>query len=193
MRLFVGVELDEALRTACAAAAQNLQQRLRDARVTLTARWVPEQNLHVTLWFLGNLDDDRASEVVRALRADWGIPAFSITVSSAGSFPPQRPPGILWLGVTEGATALAELHRELGNRLVPLGFEPERRPYHPHITIARVKDADRAASLKLRTVLDAADPRPGSSLVRSIALFQSHVSSAGARYVPLLRVPLKAC
>ena len=193
MRLFVGVELDEALRTACAAAAQNLQQRLRDARVTLTARWVPEQNLHVTLWFLGNLDDDRASEVVRALRSDWDVSAFSITVSGAGSFPPQRPPSILWLGVSDGAAALAELHRELANRLVPLGFEPERRPYHPHISIARVKDADRAVPRKLGSILDAAASQPGSGLIRSIALFQSHVSSAGARYVPLLRVPLKAC
>jgi RNA 2',3'-cyclic 3'-phosphodiesterase len=193
MRLFVGVELDEALHAACAAAARELQERLRHARVNLAARWVPEHNLHTTLWFLGNVGEAQAAAIVEALRSDWDIASFSIGVSGAGCFPPSGPPRIVWLGVSGGAECLTELHRELADRLLPLGFEPERRPYHPHVTIARVKDADRTISHKVRAILEAADPRPGSGDVRSVTLFQSHVSSAGARYVPLLRVPLKEC
>jgi RNA 2',3'-cyclic 3'-phosphodiesterase len=193
MRLFVGVELDDALRAACAAAARQLQQRLRRAGVDLAARWVPEDNLHITLWFLGTVGDAQAAAVVDGLRPAWGIASFSIAVSGAGVFPPSGPPRIVWLGVADGAPCLSQLHRELADRLVPLGFEPERRPYHPHVTIARVKDADRTASRDARAILEAADLRPGSGEVRSVTLFQSHVSSAGARYVPLLRVPLKGC
>lgn len=193
MRLFVGVELDDPVRAACAAAARDLEERLRRARANIAVRWIPEQNLHITLWFLGNVGDEKAAAISDHLRAAWDIGAFSVTVAGAGAFPPSGPARIFWLRVTDGADPLTHLYRELASRLGPLGFEPERRPYHPHITIGRVKDANSVASRKARAALAAADVRPGSSRVRSLTVFQSRLSPGGARYEPLLRVPLKGC
>ena len=192
MRLFLGVELDDRLRAACAAAAARLDGRLR-ARVRLDVRWVPEDNLHITLWFLGHVPDERVPAIVDRVQAPWDAAAFSLVVSGAGIFPPSGPPRIVWLGVSDGADALSGLYRALTPRLTPLGFQPERRAYHPHVTIGRVKDGDGGTGRKARAVAAAADVRPGSQDVRFVTLFESRLSPAGARYAPLLRVPLKGC
>src|SRR5687767_3131951 len=171
MRLFLGVELDDALRGACAAAAARLGDRLR-AEARLDVRWVPEENLHVTLWFLGHLPDERVPAIVERVREPWDTAPFALTISGAGIFPPSGPPRIVWLGVADGADALSGLYRALVPRLGPLGFEPERRAYHPHVTIGRAKDGDRAAGRKARAVAAAAGLRPGSQDVRFVTLFE---------------------
>jgi 2'-5' RNA ligase len=191
VRLFVGVELEDPLRAACAAAARDLEQRLRRARASLVVRWIPEQNLHITLWFIGHVDDAKAAAIRDSLCAAWEVTAFAIAIDGAGAFPPKGPPSTLWLGVTTGADRLTDLYRELEVRFAALGYEPERRPYHPHITIGRVKHAARAVSRQARAVLQSAGVKTGSGHVRSLTLFESRLGSGGARYDPLLRVPLK--
>lgn len=192
MRLFVGVELDDQQRAACAAAAADLQRRFSRLR-PFSVRWIAEENLHVTLWFLGELAEQPATRVMRALEAAWNLAPFTLTIARAGAFPPAGPAGIIWLGVSEGAAPLEETYRDLAVRFGPIGFEPERRPYHPHVTIGRVKEAGRGASLKAREVLRRFDVSAGSRRVTHITLFRSHLSTQGARYEALLRVPLKGC
>jgi RNA 2',3'-cyclic 3'-phosphodiesterase len=193
LRLFIGVELDEPLRAACAAAARGLQERLRRARVTLAVRWTAEENLHITVWFLGHVPEEQTAIIVDRLQPVWAAPAFPVTVSGAGAFPPSGPPRTLWLGITQGADCMADLYRELAPRLAPLGFEPERRDYHPHITIGRVTGARGGPSRQARAIIETAGGPVGSCPVRSLTLFRSHLSPSGARYEPLLRVPLKEC
>ena len=192
MRLFVGVELEDAARAACAAAARDVEARLRHARTSLQVRWIPEQNLHITLSFLGEVGEDRASVVTDRLTGPWPASPFTVDVAGAGAFPQAGPVRILWLGITSGADRLIQMYGELCDRLGSLGFEAEKRPYHPHITIGRVKVAGSAASRKAREVLGAGT-RVTSSRVQSLTLFRSCLSPAGARYEPLLRVPLNEC
>jgi RNA 2',3'-cyclic 3'-phosphodiesterase len=192
VRLFVGVELDDAQRTACAAAAAELQRQLVGLR-RFSVRWIAGENLHITLWFLGELKEEAAVRVMEALEAPLSVEPFTLTIDGAGAFPPAGPPRIVWLGVSEGAAPLEETYRDLTVRFGPIGFEPERRAYHPHVTIGRVKEADRGASFKARDVLRQFDVVARSRRVTDITLFRSRLSPHGSRYEPLLRVPLKGC
>jgi 2'-5' RNA ligase len=192
VRLFVGVGLNDEVRAACAEAARNLEDRLRGVRGA-SIRWIPDENLHVTLAFLGHVDESRAGSIVSVLGAGWDAGEFPFTLAGAGAFPSSGPPRTLWVSVGAGADRLEELYRVVSGRLSSVGIEPERRPYHPHITIGRVKDASRTAARKVRAVLEGVRVRKASGRVRSVTLFESRLSSAGARYEPLLRVPLKIC
>jgi RNA 2',3'-cyclic 3'-phosphodiesterase len=190
VRVFAGVELDERVRLACAEAARELDERVHSARSRLTVRWIPEDNLHITLWFFGEVSDARAAEIADRLRVGWEIPAFALTISGVGVFPSRGPIRIVWLGVAAGTEAMAAIHRELTARLAPLALEPERRAYHPHVTLGRAKESTGSPE-RARALLERGDLQVGSCDVKHITLFQSRLSPRGARYEPLLRVPLK--
>src|SRR6476661_5685443 len=136
MRLFVGVELDERVKDAAAAIGESLRRELGHG---IDARWVPPANLHVTLWFLGEVDESRVETTMHALNQPFVERAFDLAVSGLGAFPLSGPPRVFWLGVRAGADSLARVHAELTTRLEPLGFEAERRAYSAHLTLARVK------------------------------------------------------
>lgn len=193
MRLFIGVELDESQRTACAAVARDLQTRWRSARVRMDVRWIPESNLHITLWFLGHMVERKAAAVQDALAIPWQRAPFAFILAGAGAFPASGPPRIVWVGVSHGADALAGVYTDLAARLEPLGFEPERRAYHPHVTIGRVRDVRPADARKVRGILAGVTVPGASADVRALTVFRSHQSPAGSRYEALLRVPLKGC
>jgi RNA 2',3'-cyclic 3'-phosphodiesterase len=189
LRLFVGVELDDRLRAASAAAAEDLERQLQVARSNLVVRWTPEQNLHITLVFLGHVQDENAVAIRASLQTIGSVSAFPFTIGGAGIFPPSGPPRILWLGVSRGVDRFTNLYGELATRLLPLGYEAEARPYHPHVTVGRIKDAGRAASRTARAAVRCGEV--GSGDVRAITLFASRLAPGGARYEALLRVPLK--
>ena len=191
MRIFIGIELDEAARDAAADAAAQVRRRVERAAPDLSARWIGRENLHVTIWFLGERSEEQTAAVVGALRGEtFSSPAFRLTLTGCGAFPPAGPPRILWIGAGEGTKATQRLHGELGARLAPLGYVPERRDYTPHLTIARIKHVPPGATRDLRAVLGPMGPDVGTSQVTAVTLFQSRLSPKGASYEPLLRVPL---
>ena len=183
MRLFVAVELDEAVRIAAERTAGMLRDRLRGTR--LDARWVTADKLHFTLVFIGHVDDAHADRFAAAIQRPFVRAAFPIRLGTCGVFPPSGPPRVIWIGVAEGAEALRELQHDVVVRLEPLGFEAERRPFSAHLTLARVKDIDRRASRHARGIVTAAPPPDAASLVARVTLFRSHLSPQGSRYEPL--------
>jgi len=156
VRLFVGVELDERVKEAAAQIADSLRLNLEQR---LDARWVPPANLHITLWFLGEVEQSRVEPTVQAIDAPFHEPAFDLEISGLGAFPPAGSPRVLWLGVTSGSTQLARLHAELNRRLEPIGFVPERRAYSAHLTIARVKEMSRLFRIARSEISFAAEQR----------------------------------
>jgi 2'-5' RNA ligase len=190
VRLFVGIELSEQMKSAAAAAAERLQAALKRARLRIQARWVPPENLHVTLWFIGEVKDDRAADIQAALNAPFEIAPFTLGVQGLGAFPPSGPPRVFWMGVTSGKQELAALHAALALRLAPLGIEPEHRTFSAHVTLARIKDVPRGAPADIRRILAATAADAGSASVSAATLFRSRVSSKGSSYEPLLRIPL---
>ena len=190
MRLFVGIELGEEMKTAAAAAADRLRAALKRADLHVEARWVPRENLHVTLWFIGEVDDERAAGIRGALAAPFQVARFALRAAGLGAFPPAGPPRVLWIGIAAGGEPLAALHGELIPRLAPLGFQPEGRPYAAHLTIARVTEVARRASHDIRRVAAATEADAGVTEISAVTLFRSRVSSKGSTYEPLLRIPL---
>lgn len=188
MRLFAAVELDPAVRAAAAAAGQALRARLPRR---FAARWIPEENIHITLWFLGEVDDTRMPALVSALEPPFGLPAFSLEIGGLGAFPPSGPPRVIWMAVGDGADGLLALHGLMAARLEPLGFAREDRPYRAHVTIARVRDPGGGGThAAVRRVLAELPAPGGPSRVARVTLFRSRLSPKGSTYEPVLRVPL---
>ncbi len=155
-------------------------------------RWIPQENLHITLWFIGGVPEERAAAILAALDHPVDVPPFDLGLGGPGAFPRSGTPRVLWLGVRQGGASLAALHRELATRWRPLGIEPEPRPFSAHLTLGRVKSACNAAQGRgLGAVWQALTADAGTCRVEALTVFQSRLSPGGAAYHPLLRVPLK--
>lgn len=190
MRLFVGIELSDVVREAAADASARLETRLKRARLDVDARWVPAENLHVTVWFIGEVDDGRAANIQRAIDEPFDVETFDLDVAGFGAFPPSGPPRVFWLGIANGREALIRIYDDVAARFAPLGLEPERRAYSPHVTIARIKDIGKGIARRVRDTLASVSADCGSCRIAAVTLFRSRTSPKGATYEPLLRVPL---
>jgi RNA 2',3'-cyclic 3'-phosphodiesterase len=189
VRLFVGIELDDRVRESAARIAESLKRQLADR---VDARWISAANLHITLWFIGEVDDRRGEELLEALNRPFDEPAFEIDVGGLGAFPASGAPRVFWLGLRSGGECLRRLHSELSVRLGPLGIEPERRPYSAHLTIARVKDVSRALPYRaLRETVQTIPALAGRCRATHVTVFRSRLSPKGANYEALLRIPLQ--
>ena len=160
MRLFIAADLDDAAR----ARVAELQERLRP--LVRGAKWVPAENIHLTLKFLGEVPDDRVPEMAGSLAAA-GVrhAATPIAFDRLGTFP-----RILWLG--GDAPALASLAADLG----------ESRPFRAHLTLARFRDrAPKAPRLPFE---------PVATTISTICLYQSVLGGGPAKYVTISRTAL---
>jgi 2'-5' RNA ligase len=192
VRLFVAAEPSLPVRAAAADAVAALRADLDAAGAGAGLRWVPTTNLHLTVWFLGEVSDARAAAVLDVLGAPLDVPAFDLRLSGFGAFPPSGAPRVLWMGVADGLGELARAHDEIGARLAPWGFPPEGRAYSAHLTIARVKEAPHGrARAVLRTILERSHATAGPCRIDALQVFRSRTDPAGAAYEPLLRVPLQ--
>ena len=144
MRLFVAVRVNDSVLNTAAAAAREIQQRL-GSRVA--ARWVSEGNMHLTVRFIGEVEDVRVDSVLAALQPPLPIARFDAALGPCGVFPRTGPPRVIWLGLSEGVTSLQAMHDEFDRRLLPCGLDPEDRPFSGHLTLARLKDSQRSPRL----------------------------------------------
>src|SRR5205085_1531736 len=147
IRTFIGVDIGEGIRHAAGA----LQRQF--AATGAAVNWTAPANFHITLQFLGDVDDRDLAGVCRAVAATAaGEPPFRLGVSGLGAFPTSRRPKILWAGVAEGSEELRRLFAALEEPLSALGvYRKEDRPYTPHLTLGRAKDE--AAGQALAPVL----------------------------------------
>ena len=113
---------------------------------------------------------------------------FDLTVSGVGAFPPKGFPRVVWAGLTGGRDRLLTVERSVSERLAQAGVPREERPYSPHLTLARVRDAAGLRSVAL--VGDFREVSLGTTTVDAITLFESRLSPKGPTYVPLARTPL---
>jgi 2'-5' RNA ligase len=176
VRLFVAVNLPEEERRAAHAAVAPL----RDAG--LPAKWVPAASLHVTLRFLGEVAEDREAAIAAALD---GVVAparpFDVGLGGVGAFPALARPRVIWLGV-EAHPALELLANDVERALRPLGFEPELRPFSPHITLGRVRQGAKRGAFAALERLAGAVTWEGMAAVDSVDLMVSVLGPGGAEY-----------
>jgi 2'-5' RNA ligase len=186
MRLFVAVEVNEAVRDAADSVARELRNRL-DPRVE--ARWVDTDKMHLTVRFIGHVDDGRVAAVLEALRPPLPIAAFDTALGECSVFPRSGPPRVLWIGLQDGLASLNAMHKEFNQRLLPLGFAPEDRPFRAHVTLARVKDAPRDATRSMREIVASVRVPLLRCRVHAATVFRSSLSPKGSTYTRLLTVP----
>jgi 2'-5' RNA ligase len=189
MRLFTAIELGDDVHAHAAVLLEALRsraaQQARGAKVT----WVPPERMHLTLRFIGEVEDATGAAIIAALRVPLPIDPFTVRWESLGSFPPRGAPRVLWVGVAEGKERLVQAEAAVSGRLEVLGIPREERPYSPHLTLARVRDP---AGLKSRTLFEGLDSAIGETRVEAITLFRSHLSPKGPTYVVLERTKLTA-
>jgi RNA 2',3'-cyclic 3'-phosphodiesterase len=187
-RLFVALEPPEPVRRRLAAASAGIRRAAGKAAGDV--RWVADENLHLTLQFLGAVPEERVAAVQEALAAAAAAARpILLEVKGAGGFPNARRPRVVWLGLAGEVAELARLAADLGRRLAPLGFPPEARPFATHLTLGRSRDG--AGAPGLGGALAAAAAGEGLSWrAAELALFESHLSPRGPRYEPILRAPL---
>ncbi len=189
MRLFVALNLPEALRQALWAAVAPVRD------LDLPLHWVRPEGIHLTLKFLGDTPDDRAPEMCRALAraagegggAPGSAPAAARPVTVAlegfGAFPDAQRPRVLWAGVA-GDPALELLQHRLEREFAPLGFPTDARAFRPHVTLARAQRDARPADFTragLDGVLDALRFAE-TTLIETIDLMRSDLRRDGAVY-----------
>ena len=185
MRLFIATDLDDAAREAIAALTWRLERRVGD-RASL--KWTKPDQMHLTLAFIGEVDEMLSATLIVAMQKPAAQPAFDLVFDRLGMFPPRGAPRIVWLGVSDGAAQAVALQREVADRVQRLGVALEQRPFHPHLTLARWRDsrpADRGAIDELSDTGAVARVR-----VDHATLYRSQLSSTGSVYTPVARVRL---
>jgi len=175
-RAFVAVEPPYEWLDALRSGTQGLH--VRGGRVMAMQQW------HLTLQFLG--DDADVDAVVAALDG-FSVPGGRVGLGGAGAFPNARRGTVLWVGLSDGADVVARLADGVAERLAPLGYEREARPFHPHITVARCRQpTDLRAQV---AALDATDF--GSAWeIEGISVYESETRREGARYTPRATIRL---
>lgn len=191
-RVFIAVPLEPGAVAAVAALVDEVRaavdRTLPDER---PVRWVRHEGLHLTLRFLGATLDDRRPAIEAALRdAAIGARRFRVRLAGSGAFPSRTRPRVLWVGIDDGADQLRQLAGSVSERLVPLGFPPEARPYAAHLTLART-DGLRSGPPTAAALDEAATGWSTDFMADRVTLFESHTGRGPARYEPLLEVPLE--
>jgi 2'-5' RNA ligase len=181
VRLFTAIELPEPLREQLA----DVQLALR-ALLGAPVAWTAPGNFHVTLQFLGEVQEADVPNLRRALLSV-AIEPFTLHVAGVGTLPPRGPAAVITAELSGQTDVLERLVNAIQLATLPLGFTPERRTYHAHVTLARLRSPRR-----LRRELDAFPFRPlPPFLVAEFALFHSTLSASGSHYQSLARFALK--
>ncbi len=173
LRAFLAIHLSVAVTRKIAEEVDRLRKGVQ-ARVN----WVPPANLHLTLRFLGSIDENLIDGIeVRLKKVAARHPPFEARARGLGQFGGH----VLWVGV-DGGEALMKLQKDVEQAMVELGFAREEKPFHPHITVGRVKEGH-VGEWKSETEL-------GASQVGEIVVYESRTHKAGVEYVARARVAL---
>jgi 2'-5' RNA ligase len=185
LRTFIAVDLGKPLRDRCAALQENL------ARTGADVRWVEIQSIHLTLLFLGDVDEREIAPLCRVV-AEWcgTLAAFPLSVETVGCFPNPRRPRVVWVGVGQGKEQVTALHDALEPPLLQLGcYRREDRPYTPHVTLGRVR-TDRDGDQLAAAIKRHAKWQGGVTEVREVHVLSSELTPEGPVYTVLSRARL---
>lgn len=189
MRVFVAVDVGDAVRREVARVVTTLSGKLEAVKTPPKVVWVKPAALHVTIKFIGEVEDEEVSRLQELLAPPIPIRPFELVWRGIGTFPSPKHPRALWLGVTHGAAALAEVEAEVARRLAgSSAVTLDDRALLPHLTLGRVKMA--GAGVDWPKVLKSVEVRDVTSVVDRVTLYRSQLSQQGPHYTGLISAPL---
>ena len=174
MRLFIAVDPDDEARRAIASEQERILSALGEARDRI--RPVRTDQMHVTLVFLGDLENEKIASVVDACSRPLDAPPIDAVFAGIGIIPPRGAPRALWVGRETGASELTTIHREMASRLANLGVAGDGGAFRPHLTLGRwrrSRPSDRAGVLALASNTAVAGCR-----INHVTLYRSELPSA---------------
>lgn len=192
MRLFVAADISGDTRAAMRTARAAIDAALASAIVSPRITWVKDHAAHVTLRFIGEVQDDVAQRAAAALAAPLPLARFDVEWTEIGVFPPGRSglrhPRALWLGASRGGDRLSALAAAVDERLRRVVGQGGDRAHTPHVTLGRVKVNGKGVSWA--DILTAARPAPTLSRIDHATLYRSELSSRGPTYTAVVRCEL---
>jgi 2'-5' RNA ligase len=176
MRTFIAIELPDHVKKSMG----QLSERLKNAKVA--ASWTRPEQIHLTLRFLGDVDEPRIEILTGMLREEYkGLKPFKLFVAGAGAFPNAHRPNVIWAGLRGVPEALQQAQSIAETAARAIGLPPENRPFKPHLTLARVREPSSAGSLA-GFLEKERDFDAGGFNVGSVTLFSSQLSPKGATH-----------
>jgi 2'-5' RNA ligase len=185
-RVFIGIDVSEEARAAASQHIQELRRTAADVRVS----WEKPEKLHVTLEFLGNVDD----AALRDLSEELALVAaktnsFTADLLGLGVFPNVRQPRILWLGIENDAGVMKDVVASVENVCSRFGFQRERRTFSPHVTIGRIREPQKGRGLAERHLEMGFDAVTFD--VDELVVYESTLSPTGSAYKAVRRFRLR--
>lgn len=178
MRSFIAIEVPEDIRER--VATLNSEFRIPNSEFI---KWVNKENLHLTLIFLGEVKEDFLEKVkVRLSEITSQKSPFYLSLKGLGAFPNIRNPRVIWIGVKKGDEEIEAIQGEIEKELTKIGYQPEPRKFHPHLTIGRVKSF---GANKILSEFFEKDYQSRDFLVESVVLFKSTLTPQGPIYEKL--------
>ncbi|MEK6568609.1 MAG: RNA 2',3'-cyclic phosphodiesterase [Candidatus Omnitrophota bacterium] len=183
MRIFIAIKLENEIKDKLS----QIQEELKSAQADV--RWVKPENIHLTLKFIGEIEEAKIPEILHHLKelASKTKP-FILRISTAGAFPGLKSPRVVWVGVKEDTGELARIAETIENSLAELGFPKESRKFFSHLTLGRLrsdKNKDRLIQKLEKTKVPELTQR-----ISSIILFKSLLQPTGAVYQGLSEISL---
>jgi len=181
LRLFIAVDLSEEQKEQLLELQKRLMQDINGVK------WVNATGLHITLKFLGEVENIPEEPWKPLLKAINNFKPFKVSFQGIGAFPSLRKPRVIWSGVNEGKEQLRELSRSIDNVLKEHGFSPEKKEIIPHVTLGRIRKNEKGISLTPVVGKHEEFYTPNSD-VNYINLYQSILSPKGASYKSLQKI-----
>ena len=186
IRTFIAIKIP----TGVKSDIKNWQDKLKD--IVTGIKWVKSDNIHITLKFLGNIEEKMIPRLKEAIKSSAEhVSPFEIEVKGEGCFPNVNRPRIVWVGVDNGKDVLSTIASKIEIECSKLGFEKENRPYRPHLTVGRVKKYIRNTD-ELRGFFNENPFRTEVFTAEEIILMKSDLRPDGPVYTPLEIIKLKA-
>jgi 2'-5' RNA ligase len=184
IRSFLAIELPQPI----LKKIEEVQGDLRSTHADV--RWVSPDKIHLTLKFFGNIEESRIDLILKSIEDPIrNTSPFSLKVRGVGAFPSLKNPRVIWMGLVDGKEVLASFQKQIESQLEKIGFQPEDRPFHPHLTLGRMKSSRGKEDLGGRMEKHK-EEEFGDFPVERAVLFKSDLRPTGPIYTPLRELRL---
>lgn len=184
IRTFIAIKLDGSLHNTLNEVIEKF------AASKASVKWVAPENVHITLKFLGNVEEDRLPDIFSACeKAAEGFSPIDLEVRAVGCFPTLARPRVVWLGLEKGTEAVKELQRSIEHELEVIGFPKEDREFRAHLTIGRVKGKQGISRL-CRLIEEERNVFIGLMRTNTVSIMKSKTLPSGPVYTELKSIPL---